>query len=259
MTEPTSTTTWIGTSWKMTKTLAEARAYARVLAGVGWAPRVQPFVIPPATAIATVAEVLPPDSAVLVGAQDAHWEDEGAWTGEVSVPQVKDAGARLLEIGHSERRAHFAETDERVNLKVHAALRHGLLPLVCVGETAQQRAAGAALDTVTAQVTAALAGVPATPQVLLAYEPVWAIGEHGTPATPEQVGDVVAAVASVAGPARPVLYGGSVSLDNARGLLDLPGVAGLFVGRAAWDVEGFLALADVAAQPAPQAPGGPYS
>src|SRR5699024_10635091 len=103
-----------------------------------------------------------------------------------------------------------------------------------------------ALDTVTAQVTAALAGVAEPTQVLLAYEPVWAIGEHGTPATPEQVGDVVTAIASVAGHARPVLYGGSVSLDNARGLLDLPEVAGLFVGRAAWDVEGFLALADLA-------------
>ncbi|WP_022918960.1 triose-phosphate isomerase [Ruania albidiflava] len=255
----TEQTTWIGTSWKMTKTLAEARAYARVLAGCDWAPGIRPFVIPPATAIATVAEVLSPGGAVLVGAQDAHWEDEGAWTGEVSVPQVKDAGARLLEIGHSERRAHFAETDERVNLKVHAALRHGLLPLVCVGETAQQRAAGAALDTVTAQVRAALAGVPATTRVLLAYEPVWAIGEHGTPATPEQVRDVVTAIARVAGPARPVLYGGSVSLDNARDLLDLPQVSGLFVGRAAWDAGGFLALADLAAQPAPQAPGGPYS
>ena len=229
----------------MTKTLAEARAYAERLVGAEWAEGLQPFVIPPATAIAAVAEILPPGGPVLVGAQDAHWQDEGAWTGEVSVPQVKDAGARLLEIGHSERRAHFAETDERVNLKVHAALRHGVLPLVCVGEDATQRAAGAEVELVTAQVRAALAGVPAHARVLLAYEPVWAIGDAGTPATPDQVRHVVAAIAAVAGPARPVLYGGSVSLDNAAALSAIPEVAGLFVGRAAWDVEGFLALADI--------------
>ena len=125
----------------MTKTLAQAREYAQALTAVRWADGVQPFIVPPATAIAAVAQILRPGGPVLVGAQDAHWEDEGAWTGEVSVPQVKDAGARLLEIGHSERRAHFGETDERVNLKVHAALRHGVLPLVCVGEDAEQRTA----------------------------------------------------------------------------------------------------------------------
>src|SRR5690606_5309353 len=130
-----------------------------------------------------------PGGRVLVGAQDAHWEDEGAWTGEVSVPQVKDAGARLLEIGHSERRAHFAETDERVNLKVQAALRHGVLPLVCVGEDAAQRAAGSAVDVVSSQVRAALDGVSSSTRVLLAYEPVWAIGAGGTPATPDDIVD----------------------------------------------------------------------
>lgn len=238
-------TTWIGTSWKMTKTLAEARAYAERLVGAEWAEGLQPFVIPPATAIAAVAEILPPGGPVLVGAQDAHWQDEGAWTGEVSVPQVKDAGARLLEIGHSERRAHFAETDERVNLKVQAALRHGLLPLVCVGEDAAQRAAGAEVQVVTAQVRAALAGVPQSAQLLLAYEPVWAIGQTGTPATPDQVRHVVAAIAAVAGPGRAVLYGGSVSPGNAAALHAIPEVSGLFVGRAAWDVAGFLQLAEL--------------
>ena len=248
MSEPVRPVVWIGTSWKMTKTLAQARAYARALTGVGWPPGVQPFVIPPATAIATVAEVLPPGGPVLVGAQDAHWEDEGAWTGEVSVPQVKDAGARLLEIGHSERRAHFAETDERVNLRVHAALRHGLLPLVCVGEDAEQRAAGRAVEVVSAQVSAALASVPPDRGVLVAYEPVWAIGVGGTPAEPEDIGEVIEAIGQVSGPGRPVLYGGSVSVENAPGLVDVPGVSGLFVGRAAWQVEGLVALAEIVAR-----------
>lgn len=231
----------------MTKNLAQAREFAHALVDVSWAGGLQPFVIPPATAIAAVAEVLPPGGPVLVGAQDAHWEDEGAWTGEVSVPQVKDAGARLLEIGHSERRAHFGETDERVNLKVHAALRHGVLPLVCVGEDADQRAVGSAVDVVSAQVSAALADVRDGARVLLAYEPVWAIGAGGTPAEPEDIVDAVAAIASV-GQGRPVLYGGSVSLDNAGGLIDVPGVDGLFVGRSAWEVSGFLALTTMVAQ-----------
>lgn len=232
----------------MTKTLAQAREYARVLARESWAEGLQPFVVPSATAIAAVAEILPPGGPVLVGAQDAHWEDGGAWTGEVSVPQVKDAGARLLEIGHSERRAHFGETDERVNLKVHAALRHGVLPLVCIGEDADQRAAGVAAEVVSSQVRAALKGVPSSTKVLLAYEPVWAIGAGGTPATPEDIVDVVATIAEVGGPARPVLYGGSVSLDNAAGLISVPGVNGLFVGRSAWEVEGLTALAEIVAR-----------
>lgn len=240
-------TAWIGTSWKMTKTLAQAREYAQVLAGLEWPAGVQPFVVPPATAIAAVAEILPPGGPVLVGAQDAHWEDEGAWTGEVSVPQVKDAGARLLEIGHSERRAHFGETDERVNLKVHAALRHGVLPLVCVGEDAAQRSAGSAVEVVSAQVRAALEGVADDARVVLAYEPVWAIGAGGSPASPDDIVAVVAAIGAVAGPGRPVLYGGSVSLDNAAALVKVPGVDGLFVGRSAWDVEGFKALTEIVA------------
>ncbi|WP_277755268.1 triose-phosphate isomerase [Pseudactinotalea terrae] len=248
MSDPAVPSAWIGTSWKMTKTLAQAREYAQALARVSWAEGLQPFVIPPATAISAVADILPPGGPVLVGAQDAHWEDAGAWTGEVSVPQVKDAGARLLEIGHSERRAHFGETDERVNLKVHAALRHGVLPLVCVGEDAEQRAAGSAVELVSSQVRAALDGVASSTQVLLAYEPVWAIGAGGTPAAPEDIVDVVAAIAEVGGPARPVLYGGSVSLDNAAGLISVPGVTGLFVGRSAWEVEGFTALAEIVAQ-----------
>jgi triosephosphate isomerase len=243
VTDPAAPATWLGTSWKMTKTLREARAYAERLRAVEWPSGLQPFVIPPATAIATVAAVLPPGGPVLVGAQDAHWEDGGAWTGEVSVPQIKDAGARLLEIGHSERREHFAETDERVNRKIHAALRHGVLPLVCVGENAQQRAAGDAVQVVTAQVRAALDGVPADARVLVAYEPVWAIGAGGTPASADDIVDVVAALVPAAGHHRPVLYGGSVDRENAAALMAVAGVSGLFVGRAAWEVDGFLELA----------------
>jgi len=178
-------TTWVGTSWKMNKTLAQARDYARTLAATDqrrW-QGIQPFIIPPATALSTVSEVLGPRSPILLGAQNAHWEDAGAWTGEVSVPQVADAGAQIVEIGHSERREFFAETDETVNLKVAATLRHGLTPLVCVGEPADVFARGESVAHVLRQVRAALDGVRDTSGVLLAYEPVCSIGSGGRPAT----------------------------------------------------------------------------
>jgi len=243
-------TTWVGTSWKMNKTLAQARDYARTLAATDqrrWRG-IQPFIIPPATALSTVSEVLGPRSPILLGAQNAHWEDAGAWTGEVSVPQVADAGAQIVEIGHSERREFFAETDETVNLKVAATLRHGLTPLVCVGEPADVFARGESVAHVLRQVRAALDGVRDTSGVLLAYEPVWAIGSGGRPATPSDIGEVFAALATEWGGAvRGVLFGGSVDPSNAVATLGVDGVDGLFVGRAAWDVEGFVGLLELVA------------
>lgn len=231
----------------MTKTLAEAEHYATQLRRLGdgrW-PHLQPFVVPPITALATVAGALR-GSGVLVGAQNTHWDDAGAWTGEVSVPQVADAGAGFVELGHSERREHFAETDDTVNRKTQAVLRHGLRPLVCVGEPDEVFRAGGAVEHVTRQVAAALAGVADTSRVLLAYEPVWAIGEGGRPARPEDVAEVFDALQQrYGGAVAGVLYGGSVRHDNAEALLRVPGVDGLFVGRAAWQVEDFVALLDL--------------
>ncbi len=239
---------WVGTSWKMTKTLAEATAWARTVAAADWSglPAVRPFVLPPATALTAVRDALV-GSPVRLGAQNAHWADAGAWTGEVSVPQVEDAGAVLVEIGHSERRAWFGETDRTVNLKVHAALRHDLTALVCVGEPEEVRRAGRSVEHVLAQTRAALADVADRSRVLVAYEPVWAIGEQGRPARPDEVAGVVAALAAEVGAAgASLLYGGSVDTSNAADLLAVPGLDGLFVGRAAWAAEGFLALAGIA-------------
>ncbi|WP_315969743.1 triose-phosphate isomerase [Cellulomonas timonensis] len=239
--------TWVGTSWKMTKTLAESVAYARALAAVDssrWAGT-QPFIIPPATALAAVRDTLGHQSQVLLGAQNAHWEDAGAWTGELSVPQVADAGARLVEIGHSERREHFGETDHTVNLKVRAALRHGVRPLVCVGESDQVFRSGGSVEHVRRQARAALAGVGDPSQVLIAYEPVWAIGAGGRSARPEDIAEVFAALRAEFGSAvEGLLYGGSVTLGNAAQTLKVPAVDGLFVGRAAWAVDDFIALLD---------------
>lgn len=242
---------WIGTSFKMTKTRAEAAAYAtRLRQAVGeGVDGVCPFVIPSATAIATVADVLGRDSPVLVGAQNAHWADAGAWTGEISVPQAADAGARVIEIGHSERRAHFGESDATVRLRTEAVLRHGLVPLVCVGESEETRATGGSVPAVLAQAAAALDGLQNPTDVLIAYEPVWAIGEHGRAPHQREIAPVLAELADL--PVRGVLYGGSVSEDNAAGLLRLPGVDGLFVGRAAWQVEAYVRLLATAAERRP--------
>ncbi|KAE8765934.1 triose-phosphate isomerase [Georgenia thermotolerans] len=236
----------------MTKTLAEARAYAaglvaaldgRDLAGL------QPFIIPPFTALTPVADVLVAEPRILLGAQNAHWEDAGAWTGEVSVPQVADAGARLVEIGHSERREHFAETIETTGLKVRAALRHGLHALLCIGEPAEVKDAGDSTAYILAQARGALGGLTAgeLANVVIAYEPVWAIGEHGRPATAaELAGPFAALAAEYGGRAAGVLYGGSVHQGNAAELLTIAGVEGLFVGRAAWQLEGYLELLEIA-------------
>lgn len=264
---------WVGTSWKMTKTLAEAREYASGLARAlreapaehglvgsdsadagAVAPAVQPFVIPSHTAIAAVAEELGDlanvSSGVMVGAQNAHWEDTGAWTGEVSASQVKDAGATMIEIGHSERREHFNETTETTGLKVRAALRHGLMPLLCVGESSEVRKAGGTVDHLLEQAAGALEGLSSEElsRVLIAYEPVWAIGENGRPATADELAEPLAALHRQWEGAAGLLYGGSVNQENAAELLTMEGVDGLFIGRAAWQVGGYLRILEMAAQ-----------
>lgn len=233
----------------MSKTLSQARDYARALTATepGRWPGIQPFVIPSATALSSVCEVLGPESHVMLGAQNAHWEDDGAWTGEVSVIQVADAGAQIVELGHSERREHFGETDGTVNLKVHATLRHGLTPLVCVGERDEVFRSGNSVEHILRQVNAALDGVEDRSAVLIAYEPVWAIGATGRPARPQDISDVFAALGSEVGKLRGVIYGGSVKPDNAVETLGVPGINGLFIGRAAWDVAGFLRILDLVA------------
>ncbi len=237
----------------MNHTVGEAEAYAVALRQFLKETPIpmQLFIVPPFTALKRVCELLE-DSPVLVGAQNMHWEDNGALTGEISPLMVKECGAQLVELGHSERRAEFGETDWTVNRKVLSALRHGLRPLVCVGETARDREFGAQAETVVRQVRIALHEVTADrmKEVILAYEPVWAIGEAGTPALPGDAntmqGVIRKAVASLFGDSvarnLPILYGGSVSANNAAALLAEPEVNGLFIGRAAWDVEGFIEI-----------------
>ncbi|GGD10023.1 triose-phosphate isomerase [Aureimonas glaciei] len=247
---------WVGTSWKMNKTLAEADAFCAALKASPLAAgeKAQLFVIPPFTALSRVAESLS-GSGVVVGAQNAHWEDAGAWTGEISPLQVKDAGGRLVEIGHSERRTHFGETDATVALRTAAAVRNGLVALVCIGDTAEEFAGGHTAAALKRQTEAALSKVDWTlpgATVILAYEPVWSIGEGGTPAEPgfadERHAEIKALTESLLGRSLPVLYGGSVNPGNAVDLATRPHIDGLFIGRSAWQPEGYLGIvADVVA------------
>ena len=242
---------WIGTSWKMNKLRSEAKAYATALRDSPYAhgDDAQLFIVPPYPAIAEVADILA-GSKVKVGAQNVHWEDRGAWTGEVSVPMIKDCGATLAEIGHSERRTHFGETDEAVGLKVRAALKHGLTPLICIGDTRGEYEAGSTAAVLERQTRLALehAGKADAGRIVLAYEPVWSIGEGGIPADPdfasEQQERVKAVSRAVLGTVLPVLYGGSVNAQNCAALASRPHIDGLFIGRAAWDVAGYLDIVE---------------
>lgn len=243
---------WIGTSWKMNKTLAEARAFAEGLSAP-CDPRIQRFVIPPFTAVREVKAMLAATS-VKVGAQNMHWDDAGAWTGEISPLMLKDCNLDIVELGHSERREHFGETDETVGKKVAAAVRHGLIPLICIGETLEERQAGRAAEVLATQVRAALEPVKGSQaEILLAYEPVWAIGANGIPATADYAdarqAEIIAVAQEVMGRKIPCLYGGSVNPGNCAELISCPHVDGLFIGRSAWDVAGYLdILARVSAQ-----------
>lgn len=239
---------WVGTSWKMNKTLAEAKLFAEGLkaADGNRNARIQRFVIPPFTAVREVKALLA-ETSVKVGAQNMHWADEGAWTGEVSPVMLKDCNLDLVELGHSERREHFGETDERVGLKTEAAVRHGLVPLICIGETLADRESGRADEVLAREVRGALGkleGAQKQAEILLAYEPVWAIGENGIPATADYANARHAEIAKVAedvlGRRIPCLYGGSVNPGNCEELIACPDIDGLFIGRSAWKIEGYL-------------------
>lgn len=239
---------WIGTSWKMNKTLAEAKLFATALAQAdgGRDDRIQRFVIPSFTNVREVKQILV-ETSVKVGAQNMHWADEGAWTGEVSPLMLKDCNLDIVELGHSERREFFGETDETVGLKTEAAVRHGLIPLICIGETLAEREAGRAQEVLEAQVRGALGKLSEaqkTAPILLAYEPVWAIGVNGIPATSDYADDrqaeIIAVAQDVLGRKVPCLYGGSVNPQNCEELIQCPHIDGLFIGRSAWNVEGYL-------------------
>ncbi|MFN3287328.1 MAG: triose-phosphate isomerase [Sphingomonadaceae bacterium] len=225
-------------NWKMhglRADLAEVEAVAAGLPGVGH----RVGLCPPLTLLAQAAG-LAEGTALMVGAQDVAPGRFGAMTGDVSAVMLKDAGARLVIVGHSERRQHHGETDAMVRAKAEAALAEGLMPIICVGETEAQRDAGETLAVLTAQLVGSLPA-PGGGELAIAYEPVWAIGTGRTP-TSEQVAQAHAHIAAVAGAGLSVLYGGSVKPGNAAELLAVPGVGGLLVGGASLKAADFLAI-----------------
>lgn len=235
-------------NWKMNglaAALDQAKALASALADEAVAARVG--LCPPATLLAQAAWALK-GSAVLLGGQDCHTEPSGAFTGDVSAEMLADAGASLVILGHSERRAGHGETDALVAHKVAAALRAGLEPIVCVGETLAERDAGREIEVVTGQVTASLPDALAGRDFAVAYEPVWAIGTGRTP-TLEQIGAVHGAIRQALtqrfghqGVGVPILYGGSVKPSNAQEILGLDEVGGALVGGASLKAEDFLGI-----------------
>ncbi|MBJ7539120.1 triose-phosphate isomerase [Marinomonas transparens] len=242
---------WIGTSWKMNKTLEEAMSFSKALLvdEPNADPRIQRFVIPPFPLIHQVKQTLY-GSAVKVGAQNMHWAENGAWTGEISPLMLKDAQLDLVELGHSERREFFAESNETVGRKVAAAIHHGLIPLICIGETLADKESGNAAHFLAEQVKGALQYLITEEQkqapILFAYEPIWAIGEHGIPASPEYAnlrqGEIIALTFELLGQRLPCLYGGSVNQDNCEKLIAHKNIDGLFIGRSAWDVNGYISI-----------------
>jgi triosephosphate isomerase (TIM) len=241
-------------NWKLHKTVAEAVALVTELKNALGAVRgVEVGVAPVFTALHPVARRLE-GSAIRVCGQDCYWEDRGAFTGEVSAPLLADAGCTHVIVGHSERRQLFGESDDTVGRRAAAALRTGLTPIVCVGETEAERDAGRTVDRVAAQLEGALAGLDPRDagRVIVAYEPVWAIGT-GRTATPAQAEEVHAFVrgwlrdrwGDVADAIR-IQYGGSVKPDNAAELMGQPNIDGALVGGASLEAGPFLAIVKAA-------------
>jgi triosephosphate isomerase len=245
----------IAGNWKMFKTIAETMKHVKELRPlVKDIADVEIVVSPPFPSIHAAAEALR-GSNVAVAGQNLHWEREGAFTGEVSGPMLKEAGAGLVIIGHSERRTLFGETDATVNRKLGAAFASGLTPIVCIGETLDQRERNETFDVLDRQIKGGLDGVTADqlPRLVLAYEPVWAIGT-GRNATPAQAGEAHHHIrerlrqwfgADDAQLCR-VIYGGSVKPENIRDLVAQPDVDGALVGGASLDVRAFATIVSLA-------------
>jgi L-erythrulose 1-phosphate isomerase len=239
---------WIGTNWKMTKTLAEGQAYVDELLALGDSldAAIQLFVIPSYTSLYPLRQQLW-NTRVMVGAQNMHWEERGAYTGEISPLMLREIGIDLVELGHSERRQYYNENDADINKKARTALRYGMTPLICIGENLEQKQSGASCETLTRQLHDCLKDMSEelASQVLIAYEPVWAIGEGGVPAEADYVAEIHRHIRGVLGELYqvgadiPILYGGSVNTSNFKAYLQAPDVNGLFIGRAAWHMPTF--------------------
>lgn len=242
----------IAGNWKMFKTVKEAVAFIEDVKGKAEIAGVESVICAPYTNLPALTEAVKGTS-LKIGAQNVHFEDSGAFTGEISGLMLKELGVDYAIIGHSERRAYFAETDEIVNKKVHAAFKHGLLPIVCVGESLEEREAGKTKDVCRVQTEAALQGLTddQASQVVVAYEPIWAIGT-GKTSTAEDAGEVIGYIreriasqfnSDVAGKVR-IQYGGSVKPNNIREFMQHPDIDGALVGGASLEPASYISLVE---------------
>jgi len=241
----------IAGNWKMHKTIAETiEALNCLKRNLVDFEGVDVLVCPPYTSLSDARDILL-DSNINLGAQNMHWEDKGAFTGEVSPLMLKDAGCTFVIIGHSERRQHFHETNAAINKKLQAALKAGLTPIMCIGETLGEREAQKTITVVETQLSEGLCGIGSETllKIVIAYEPVWAIGT-GKTATPQQAQEVHAFIRSwikercgvdVAGQLR-ILYGGSIKPSNIQELMRQPDVDGGLVGGASLDCVSFTEI-----------------
>jgi triosephosphate isomerase len=238
----------IAGNWKMNGLGRDIVEAGRVADALAEAPaRARVAICPPATLITRMAEALT-GSVVALGGQDCHAEAAGAFTGDISAEMLADAGARLVIVGHSERRQGHGETDAMVAAKARAARRAGLEPIICVGETRAERDAGRTLEVIGRQVAGSVPDDMAEGGFALAYEPIWAIGAGSTPTPDELIEGIeglrqaLTGCAGSAGRTAPILYGGSVNANNAAQILALPGIGGALVGGASLKAADFLGI-----------------
>ena len=243
----------VAANWKMNMTQAESAAFVKsLLLDLGDITDIEVVIIPPFTAIARVMETLGPSQNIKVGAQNMHWQPNGAFTGEISAALLRDLFVRYVVLGHSERRTLFGETDEIVNRKVRTAHEAMLRPIVCIGETLEQRDKGNVEKILSIQLRGSLAGLSEKElhETVIAYEPVWAIGT-GRNATPEQAQEAHAFIRHTLGKMSDeataervwIQYGGSVKPENARELMSQPDIDGALVGGASLDPRSFAQIA----------------
>lgn len=242
----------IAGNWKMFKTVSEAKAFFEAVKGKAEVAGVESVICAPFTNLPALVEAAKGTS-IKIGAQNMHFEDEGAFTGEISGGMLKELGVDYVIIGHSERRAYFGETDEIVNKKIHAAFKHGLTPIPCVGEKLEEREAGQTKDVVKVQTEAALKGLTAeqAAQVVIAYEPIWAIGT-GKSSTSQDANEVISYIRSlvdglygndVAAKIR-IQYGGSVKPENVKEYMGQSDIDGALVGGASLQPASYAELVE---------------
>jgi triosephosphate isomerase len=242
----------IAGNWKMFKTVGEAREFVEAVKGKAEVDGVESVICAPFTNLPALVEAVK-GTTLKIGAQNLHFEDSGAFTGEISGVMLKDLGVDYVIIGHSERRAYFAETDEVVNKKVHAAFKHGILPIVCVGEKLEEREAGSTKTVCKVQTEAALAGLTGeqAAATVIAYEPIWAIGT-GKSSTSADANEVIAYIrelvagqfgAQVAAAIR-IQYGGSVKPNNIAEYMGMSDIDGALVGGASLEPASYIQLVE---------------